>query len=447
MGRAARLVADFFRLAFWPLCASVLVVLLLQPIYYVSLATVGSIVPQQRIAAHLGAAFDSGVLSDDGNPRSLIFKGGEQFTECISLGIGLNKAETAWQTAVTGSYPMSGSTHACHGLHQAVSGSETSWQPYFRYWHGYRLILAPLAAAFPLWIVKLINALMIVAACGVFWMTLRNYCGLAVATIFLMTFVCLSDVLFVWRTSTHCISLAYILVGTSLFAAALRKDWQAHNLIVMAAILGSVFNFIDFLVNPPMMPMLIAFFVLLANRRDAGMLALATVIAWFAGYAETWVAKWLLAYLAMPSSAGVVSDILSTIEVRTVGALNGVYLVPLAATLRAYLRALNRVGVIVPLLILLAFAHYAATVSRIDWRRALWLCSPALVSLLWFEVLSSHTQFHLTVSSRSAAMAFAIFLSAMVMSMPRRPSLPELWAQLQTLRAKLPLWRSKRAGP
>jgi hypothetical protein len=443
MGRAARLIADFFRLAFWPLAASVLVVLLLQPIYFFTLASLGSIVSRERTVQHLGAAFDAGVLSDDGNPRSLTFKGGEQLTECISLGIGLNKAETAWQTAVTGSYPMSGSTHACHGLHQAVSGVETSWQPYFRYWHGYRLILAPLAAAFPLWIVKIINALMVAAAGGVFWMTLRNSSGPAVATIFLTTFVCLSDVLFVWRTSTHSISFAYILAGTALFAAALRKDWKTHSLIVMAAILGSAFNFIDFLVNPPMMPMLMAFFVLLTHRRDAGLLALAVVLAWFGGYAETWAAKWVLAYLAMPSSAGVVSDILSTIEVRTVGAFDGVYLVPLAATVRAFLRALNRVGVIVPLIILLAVAHYAATVSRIDWRRALWLCSPVLVSVLWFEALSSHTQFHLTVSSRSAAMAIAIVLSAMVISMQRRPSLPELWAQLQAVRVKLPFLRRK----
>jgi hypothetical protein len=140
--------------------------------------------------------------------------------------------------------------------------------------------------------------------------------------------------------------------------------------------------------------------------------ALASVIAWFGGYAETWAAKWVLAYLAMPSSAGVVSDILSTIEVRTVGAFNGVYLVPLAATLRALLRALSRVGVIVPLIIPLAVAHYAANVSCIDWRPALWLSSPLLVTVLWFEALSSHTQYHLTVSSRSAAMAFAIILSA-----------------------------------
>jgi hypothetical protein len=443
MGRAARLIADFFRLAFWPLCASVLVVLLLQPIYFSSLTSLGSIVSRERTVQHLSTAFDASVLSDDGNPRSLIFKGGEQLAECLSLGIGLNQAETAWQTAISGSYPVSGDTHACHGLHQAVSGAETTWRPYFRYWHGYRVILAPLAAAFPLWFVKLINALMVAAACGLLWMTLRKFCGTAVATIFLLSFVCLSDVLFIWRTSPHSISLAYILAGASLFAATLQRDWAARGLIVLSAVLGSGFNFIDFLINPPMMPMLLAFFVLLTHRRDAGLLALAVVFAWFGGYAETWLAKWVLAYLAMPGSAAVVSDILSNVENRTVGAFNGVYLVPLAATVRGFLRSMNRGGVIVALLIAVAVAHYAATVSRIDWRRALWLCAPVLVTVLWFEALSSHTQFHLTVSSRSAAMAIAIVLSAMVISMQRRPSLPELWAQLQAVRTKLPFSRRK----
>ena len=445
MHRVTRFIGDFFRLAFWPLAASVLIVLLLQPIYYLSLATVGHIASRQRSIDHLSAAFDEGVLSDDGNPHRLIFKGGEQLTECISLGIGLDKAETAWQTAITGSYPMSGSTHACHGLHKAVHGAETSWQPYFRYWHGYRLILAPLAAAFPLWFVKIINLLMVVVACGLLWIKVRDYCGPAIATTFLLTFVCLSDVLFIWRTSTHSISLAYILAGASLFAATLRKDWNAYSLIAMSAVLGSGFNFIDFLINPPMMPMLIAFFVLLSERRDIRTLAVAAVLAWFGGYAETWIAKWVLAYLAMPSSAAVMSDVLSSIEIRTVGALNGVDLVPLAATMRAFLRALNRGGVVVPLIIVLAVAQYAATVSRIEWHRALWLSSPVLVSVLWFEALSSHTQYHLTVSSRSAAMAIAIILSATIVSMQRRPSLSELWSALLALGAKLPLWRHFRS--
>ncbi len=442
MGRTADTIARFFRLAFWPLCVSLLVVLLLQPIYFLSLASLGTLAPREPTVAHLSAAFDQGVLADDGAPRSLLWKGGEQLTECISLGIGLDKAETSSQTAITGAYPMAGNTHACTGLHHAVSGEPTSWQPYFRYWHGYRVILAPLVALFPLWFVKMLNVLMVAAACVALARTLCKRSGAAVAVIFLATFLGLSDVLFIWRTSTHSLSLAYILAGSCLFAAALNKRWRAGNLVIFAAVLGSGFNFIDFLINPPMMPMLIAFFVLVDDRADAGALALASVIAWFGGYAETWAAKWLLAYLAMPNSSNVVSDILSTIEVRTVGALNGVYLWPLASTLRAYLRALSHVGVIVPIIIALVLAHYAATVSRIDWRRALWLSSPLLVTVLWFEALSSHTQWHLTVSSRSAALAVAIALTAVVLSMPQRPSLRDLWLHAGLMTAKLRRRRS-----
>ena len=65
----------------------------------------------------------------------------------------------------------------------------------------------------------------------------------------------------------------------------------------------------------------------------------------------------------MPASANVIADILSTVEIRTVGAFNGVYLFPLAAALRAFLRALSRVGVIVPIIIALAVGHYAATAT------------------------------------------------------------------------------------
>ena len=437
MNQTADTIARFFRLAFWPLCVSVLVVLLLQPIYFLSLTSLGTLAPRERIVAHVNAAFEQGVLADDGAPRALLWKGGEQLTECISLGIGLNTAERAWQSAISGAYPMADSTHACTGLHKAAAGEPVTWQPYFRYWHGYRVILAPLVALFPLWFVKIVNALMVAAACVALARTLCHRCGAAVATIVVATFLCLSDVLFIWRTSTHSLSLAYILAGSCLFAGALKREWRAGALVILAATLGSVFNFIDFLVNPPLMPMLIAFFVLIDGRRGMGVLALACTIAWFGGYAETWLAKWLIAYVAMPASANVIADVLGTIENRTVGAFNGVYLVPLAATLRAFLRALSRVGVIVPTVIALAVAHYAATVGRTEWRRALWLASPILIAVVWFEALSSHTQYHLTVSSRSAAMGLAIVLAALVLSMPQRPSLRDLRLHVGLMTTKL----------
>jgi hypothetical protein len=147
------------------------------------------------------------------------------------------------------------------------------------YWHGYRVILAPLVALFPLWFVKIVNALMVAAACVALCKTLCKRGGVAVAAILLATFLCLSDVLFIWRTSTHSQSLAFILAGICLFAGALGKNWRAGSLVIFAAALGSGFNFIDFLVNPPMMPMLMAFFVLVDGRRDAGLLAFSVMLA------------------------------------------------------------------------------------------------------------------------------------------------------------------------
>src|SRR5665213_4241229 len=171
--------------------------------------------------------------------------------------------------------PIRFNTHECEGLHHAVSGAQVNWQPYFRYWHGYRVILAPLVSAFPIWLIKIINAMMVAAACVLLWRTLRDYCDKTVATILMLSFVCLSDVLFIWRTSTHSLSLAYILAGASLFAAAMQRNWGSPGLIVLVDVMGSGFTFIDFLINPPMMPMLIAFFVLLSARPNTGLLALA----------------------------------------------------------------------------------------------------------------------------------------------------------------------------
>src|SRR6478735_8646825 len=139
MGWAARAIASFVRLAFWPLSAAILVVLLLQPVYLLSLVALKFIAPPERIAAHVRAGFEQGVLSPDGAPKPLISRGG-----------GLNPAETAWQAAIVESYPTIESTHACEGLRRAVTGAPVNWQPYFRYWHGYRVVIAPLTALFPL---------------------------------------------------------------------------------------------------------------------------------------------------------------------------------------------------------------------------------------------------------------------------------------------------------
>jgi hypothetical protein len=105
---------------------------------------------------------------------------------------------------------------------------------------------------------------------------------------------------------------------------------------------------------------------------------------------------------------------------------------PLYATVKVFLRVLKYPGVVVPAALLIAILHYGATVSRIDIRKAAWLSSPVLVSVLWFEALSSHSQWHITPTSRSAALAFGIMLSALLLAMEARPTMVQLWAHLKS---------------
>ncbi len=424
-------VASFIRVARGPLSAAVLLVALLQPVYFTALGLIHFIAPPRAITRHLRAAFEEGVLATDGRPRLLLFRGGEQLTECISLGVGLDPDETPWQTAVSGSYPGV-NEFPCEGLYRAVTGNSVGFTSYERYWHGYRVILAPLTAAMPYWLVKAVLGLALGGACALLWLVLRDRSDSTVATVFLATVVCLSDLLYVWRTATHTISLIAIFAGTWLWARLIERNWGLFALVLVGAVFGSFFNFVDFLVNPPMMPMLLMFFALLYAREDTRPLPLLVVLAWFVGYGETWAAKWFIAVAFSAHPAEVAAEIFAAARFRIDGALPGVHLFPLAATTKVFLRLLRYPGALIPATFLIAIVHYGATTSRIDIRRAAWLSSPLLVSVLWFEVLSSHTQWHVTPSSRSAAVAVGLVLSSLLLAMATRPTMAQLRTHLKS---------------
>jgi hypothetical protein len=426
--RAWAAVVKFVRVGFWPLSVAALLVAVLQPFYFGALGSLDTIAPRAAIERHVRQAFDQGVLAVDGRP-SLLFRGGEQLVECISLGVGLDPAETAWQAAINASYPDV--EYSCLALYHAVTGAPANWIPYSRYWHGYRVILAPLAAAMPYWLVKGLLALAYAGSCVLLWRAFRDRSDSTVATVFLLTIFCSSDLLYVWRTATHVISLTLIFACAWLWSRLLQRNWGLFSLVVAAAVLGSVFNYIDFFMNPPMMPMLIMFITLLTARPDAPMLALLAVLAWFGGYAETFAAKWIIAVALTPDHAAMAANIIGAARVRISGALPGVVLVPLYATGKAYLRALEFPGTVVPAAILVAIVHYGMTISRIDIRRAALLSLPVLISVVWFEVLSSHTQWHITPSARSAAVGIGLILSALLLSMAKRPTMAELRAHLK----------------
>ena len=97
---------------------------------------------------------------------------------------------------------------------------------------------------------------------------LRRAIGLTPAALFPVVLMSLTDIWRIWPITTHFLSMALILAGAGLFARVHVKYRDLSIAIVLAAVLGALFNFVDFLINPPMMPMLLAFVVMAVALAD-----------------------------------------------------------------------------------------------------------------------------------------------------------------------------------
>ena len=210
------------------------------------------------------------------------------------------------------------------------------------------------------------------------------------------------------------VSTAIIVGGAAIFVLALRRQYSTAALVFLAALFGSIFNFVDFLVNPPWMPMLLAFFAVAAGRPHATRTALLCVGAWFAAYSCTWTSKWLFAYAIEPSF-DIRTDVFNTAMFRIAGDNAKVLHLPLAATVKVFGNSLASWGT--PLLLILVFLFWRKIqIIKFDRRALAHFGWPALIPIAWFEILSNHSQIHVFFVSRSAAASIGVMASAALLS-------------------------------
>ena len=243
-----------------------------------------------------------------GNP---FISGGDRFTDCYSLGEGLKPDEDAVTRGIIAARPASESRHACEDLKIAADSAESAeWVQYARYWHGYRVYSAPLALAAPILALKLLNLALSspqprrYSSCTGSKADRFEPCPFTLRPRSLLSFHS------IWFVTPHTVSTSVILLGSAFFALAIRTNATEPTLILIAAVCGSVFNFVDFLVNPPWQPMLLAFFL---GRIGPGVLrrcSCASLLG-LAPDAFTWASKWMFAAAVYPSFS-LRADVLDT---------------------------------------------------------------------------------------------------------------------------------------
>src|SRR5215212_6951519 len=84
-----------------------LLVLALQPAYFGAMANLNRIISHDATWQHVRDAFQSGVIS-----RNQFINSGDRFTDCYSLGVGLEPDVSNAVAGITASRPVS-DRHAC----------------------------------------------------------------------------------------------------------------------------------------------------------------------------------------------------------------------------------------------------------------------------------------------------------------------------------------------
>jgi hypothetical protein len=391
---------------------SIAAVLAIQPVYFAAMANLDRVISHDAIRQHIRDAFQAGVLSDDNHPSNHLFTSGDRFTDCIALSVGMQPGATPLAEGILAPSPSS-DRHPCADLRIIGEGQPAlQWYEYLRYWHGYRLYYAPLASMLPIYAVKLTNLVLLLLASAAFLWQSNKLVGSAPTISLAAPVLFLTDFIRVWHVTPHALGVIYILAATSCYAAALRRAWPNYTLMVLAAAFGSIFNFIDFLVNPPWMPMLLAFFTLYALRERKGAAATAAVVAlaWFGGYGLTWFSKWFIASF-FSATLNVAFNVWTFIVFRMDGDDAKVTHWLFAATAKVVAAAI--VGWGLPLYLVFAWL-WLKNLRSGDFRwNAFWpLAWPALIPVLWFEIMSSHSQIHARVTSRSEAAAIGVLIAA-----------------------------------
>jgi hypothetical protein len=380
------------------LCRAALLVLALQPVYLLALVATDYVAPPEVRRERL--------LSIPPIP-------GNDPDSCVSLAIGLEPGGGGLHNAIQEARPLSSGT-ACDALAAAAAKApNVAWLPYPRYWHGYRVVLDPLTAWLPMYPVRYLMLAALIAALTWFSFELLILVGADTALALIVPTVVLTDLWVSWNYVADTIAQVLIFAGSAVAARAARRPHS--NIILIAVVFGSLFNYVDNLVNPPWQPMLIAFIALAAGRR--GKETLAIVVAWFAGYSLTWASKWAIAVAAGNSWRDIFEVILFRLNGDYPGYVKHHFLAPTTKVL-TFIYHDTRAA----MLFLLLLPTLLLPIRQPNPKRFAMLSSPILIPFVWYETLSNHTQIHTWFTYRTAASAFGVLIAAAIIASRKEPA-------------------------
>lgn len=359
----------------------------------------------------------------------------DRYTECVALDSRL--APTPGMNALAKPFFDSGPAECSDFYADWFGPPQRAGNGYFWYWNGVTSISRPILAVAGVGGFRLVSALALYAATGTLLLAVRRVAGLVVGLLLIGPWLVMTDFVDLYESIPHALSAAAMTAGAALVCeVARRRPGNGPLLFVVALAAGSVYNFIDLMTMPPgawaltVAVAAISTGVVLHRARPVLLAAAAAGAGWLAGYAGTWVAKWIIS-AALFGPSKVWNTIRSVIGLQSGGNhLNGIgnrLKVPFVDTFQLWEhRPFVSAHLLVAVAVLTAGAG-ALIIIRHGWSefgvRAATAVG-ALVVPVWFVVVARQTVIQDFYSYRSLAVALGIVLAGLAVRPRPAPVAP-----------------------
>lgn len=359
-------------------------------------------------------------------------RGLDVFSDCIAVTMGLGDTEGGTATLWLRSPTLGSCDGAIASIETyAAGGGLSGGYEYFRYWHGYTVVSRPLLATIGIAGQRIVLFWAFIGVAALFARRLWRFHGPIAPFALLGPFLLTSDSVELARSLPHGLpALAAVGGAWAVHRAATRPPSEfgpvdavpsdALRVATVAFLAGAIYVFVDLLTTPPGAWALVACMAMLASadrlagRRLVALGALAAS-AWIVGWVWTWVSKWMLA-AAVVGFDRVRSSVGDAVDDRIAGERDYIDLAPLNAievNVRMWMEHPLTPWVLVVVAVAAAVL-WSRPEHRSTWQTRVILAAPALIPLIWFEVLRNHSLVHPRFVHRSLAVSAGIVALALL---------------------------------
>jgi hypothetical protein len=281
--------------------------------------------PEEAYLSKISKMYDSGLVEADVTSRSPTGWLTDKATECLSLGVGLEKKPKFGELFLDSYANPSTGYNPCGGLVSLSNGETQSIKTasYSRYWHGHATITqwAIFFLGLPLLknLIWLMNFLLIYLIFKESSLISRTKKTRIVVSIMLLTYIALSDFADIHTSITHLLTNTLLFLTVRYFLAVTNKN--SLNITQTSFVLGSIYCFILFGLNPQNIPIAIlswGLVILLTSDNELSNVLRKSILflyGWGLGYAVTFLSKWI--FVALLTDYDIFSDVKAQVNHRT----------------------------------------------------------------------------------------------------------------------------------